>query len=273
VHEGVAVKAVDTEGPDGGVTVTVDDMDGVSHSVQARFVIDASGRDTFLANRRKTKTAHKELERTALGSHWRGADYAGGLQEGMIQIVYTGGEKQGWSWVIPVGSDRLSIGSVMNSSYYLQRRKEMKDAVGDDWQQALYIDEIMSAPFIKEILADAEQMLPVIYNGDYSCFCHEKWGDSFVQFGSPEETFGDHEHYESSMSLQHLLLAGDFFEKSGKYSDFVDTLNDQRKFKQYKKLVIQREKFQADRSCDVPSEVAFPEGLKEREKYWQEIGI
>lgn len=349
VHEGVAVRAVDTDGADGGVTVTVEDADGGSHMIAARFVIDASGRDTFLANRRKTKTAHKELERTALGSHWRGADYAGGLSEGMIQIVYTGGEKQGWIWVIPVGSDRVSVGSVMNSSYYLQRRKEMKAAVGDDWQQALYLDEITSAPFVKGILADAEQMLPVIYNGDYSYVCHEKWGDNFAlvgdasafidpifssgvylamqsaqnlsaavddrlrngveasagamtevydtivgaydlvdklirlfytpealnfaQFGSAEGAFADHEHYESSMSLQHFLLAGDFFEMSGKYSEFVDTLSDTRRFKQYKSLVINRESFQADRSCDVDPAIAFPEGLKERERYWQEIGI
>jgi flavin-dependent dehydrogenase len=349
VHEGVAVRGVDTDGPDGRASVTVEDGDGNRATIDCRFVIDASGRDTFLANRRKSKAAHKELERTALSSHWSGAAYTGGLEEGMIQIVYTGGEKQGWIWVIPIGSDRLSIGSVMNTAYYLDRRRALVAEFPDDWQQQLYLQEIRSAAFVDEILGAAEQMMPVLYNGDYSYICNEKWGDNFAlvgdasafidpifssgvylamqsgrhlaravdhrlrdgieastpifadtygkivgayelvdklirvfytpdalnfaQFGSASATFTEHEHYENAMSFQHFLLAGDFFEEAGKYSAFVDTMTDPRRFDQYKNLVIDREEFQVERTCGVPFDTAYPEGLRAMEKVWLARGI
>jgi flavin-dependent dehydrogenase len=350
VHEGVAVRKVDFD-DDGRVHVTVEDPDGDTHEVVAKFVIDASGRDTFLANRMKTKTAHKELERTALSSHWTGCKYSGGLEQGMIQIVYTGGEKQGWIWVIPLARDRLSIGSVMNTPYFRARRKELKDAGVEDWQSALYLSEINDSAFVRETIGGAEQLWGIMYNGDYSYFCHQKYGDRFAlvgdasafidpifssgvylamqsaryladavdarlrngvdesepkmkevyekivgayslvdklirlfytrdilnyaQLGRPEaaEAWGDFEHYQNTISLQHFLLGGDFFEQAHKYSEFIDTVKEPRKFKMYQKLVLERETFQADSSCEISFEDAFPIHLVAHEERRRAMGI
>ncbi|MGP0030352.1 MAG: NAD(P)/FAD-dependent oxidoreductase [Acidimicrobiales bacterium] len=153
-------------------------------TIECRFVVDASGRDTFLANRMGSKTAHDELERTALSSsHWEGVQYDGGLQEGMIQIVYVGGDKQGWIWAIPLSTDRVSIGVVMNTGYFRDQRRELKAQGIEDWQQALYTKELESAAFCRKILAGARQLRPVIYNGDYSYFCHQKFGENFALVG------------------------------------------------------------------------------------------
>jgi flavin-dependent dehydrogenase len=184
VHEGTAVRSVDLEAPDGGVVVEVVDGQGDVHTVRAKFLIDASGRDTFVANRMGTKTAHKELERTALSCHWKGCKYFGGLQEGMIQIVYTGGEKQGWIWVIPLGRDRLSIGIVMNTSYYRAQRAGLKAEGHDDWRDALYMREILDSPFVQEVLENAERMdYELMLNGDYSYAVGAKWGERFALVG------------------------------------------------------------------------------------------
>ncbi len=167
--DAVRVRAL---GPAGGITV------------DARFIIDASGRDTFLANRMRTKVANKELERTALGcNHWAGARYEGGLQEGMIQIVYVGGEKQGWIWVIPLSTDRLGAGVVMNTSYYLAQRKRLKAQGVDDWQQALYLEELQASPFTARVLEGARQVRRLQCNGDYSYAVTEKWGDRWAVVG------------------------------------------------------------------------------------------
>jgi flavin-dependent dehydrogenase len=182
VHQGAKVEAVDFHGPE-DVEVRAVDRDGRTITVGSRFVVDCSGRETFLANRLQTKTAHKELARTALSSHWRGARFEGGLQEGMINIVYTGGEKQGWIWVIPLGHDRLSIGVVMNTSYFRSQRVALKQQGVGDWQQALYDQELGEAAFTKHILQDAEQYFPIQYNGDYSYFCERKWGDDYALVG------------------------------------------------------------------------------------------
>jgi flavin-dependent dehydrogenase len=182
VHEETKVHDIDLDGTD--VRVRATGPNGDEYDVSCRFVVDASGRDTFLSNRMKTKRAHKMLDRTALSSsHWSGAKYEGGLQEGMIQIVYTGGEKQGWIWVIPLSTDRLSIGVVMNSAYFREQRALLKEQGVEDWQQALYTQELDKSSFCKRILADAKQERPVLYNGDYSYSCEQKWGDKFCLVG------------------------------------------------------------------------------------------
>lgn len=150
----------------------------------ARFVVDASGRFTFLSNRLGTKTAHKELERTALSSsYWKGAKFKDTLEEGLIQIVYLGGEKQGWIWCIPLGTDRLSVGVVVNTAYYTAQRALLKEQGIEDTRLALYLQELEASPFTKDILADAHMERELMVNGDYSYFCKQKWGDNFCLVG------------------------------------------------------------------------------------------
>ena len=184
VHEETRVEEVVVgDGPDDGALVRATGPDGPVE-FQARFVVDASGRDTFLANRMKNKVAHKELERTALSTtYWAGAKFEGGLEQGMIQIVYLGGEKQGWIWAIPLGTDRLSVGVVMNTSYFRRRRQELKAEGVDDWQMALYLSEVQASPFTRYILENATMKRPLNYNGDYSYAVTKKWGDNWALVG------------------------------------------------------------------------------------------
>jgi flavin-dependent dehydrogenase len=152
--------------------------------IRARFVVDASGRDTFMSNRLGTKVAHKELERTALScSYWKGAKFKDTLEEGLIQIVYLGGEKQGWIWCIPLGNDRVSVGVVMNTEYYRSHRAKFKSEGIDDWKMALYLQELQAASYTKDILDGAHMERDLMVNGDYSYFCKQKWGDRFCLVG------------------------------------------------------------------------------------------
>lgn len=184
VYEETRVTGVEFDaGTDGRALVHATGPDG-RITVDASFVIDASGRDTFLANRMNSKVADSDLKRSALSSsHWAGCNYEGGLEAGLIQVVYLGGDKQGWIWVIPLSTDRLSIGVVMNTSYYLERRKELKESGVDDWQQALYLEELQVSPFTARIVAGARQIRPLQYNGDYSYAVTKKWGDRWAVVG------------------------------------------------------------------------------------------
>lgn len=184
VHEETKVdEVVLSDEPDGRSTVRATGPDG-RREFSARFVVDASGRDTFIANRMKKKVAHKELERTALScSNWSGARYEGGLDEGMIQIVYLGGEQQGWIWVIPLSTDRLSVGVVMNTAYFRRQRSELKAKGVDDWQLALYLQELEASPFTRHILEGAQRERGLLYNGDYSYFVTQKWGTNWALVG------------------------------------------------------------------------------------------
>lgn len=177
-------KVTNVDLDDDGATVYASGPDGEQIETRARFVVDASGRETFMSNRLGTKVAHKELERTALScSYWKGAKFIETLEEGLIQIIYLGGEKQGWIWCIPLGTDRVSVGVVVNSSYFRAQRKELIAEGHEDWKLALYLKEIATAPYTKSILDGATMERDLMVNGDYSYLCKEKWGDRFALVG------------------------------------------------------------------------------------------
>lgn len=57
-----------------------------------------------------------------------------------------------------------------------------------------------------------------------------------------------HKAHESALAAGHYMLSGGFFEEYEKFHDFFDMLEDPKRFKQYKKLVIDRDRFSGD-SC------------------------
>ena len=183
VHEEIRVRTVDLDRPDDLVSVTVTGPDGAERKHLARFLVDASGRDTFMANRMGWKKKNPDLDRTALGRHWINVPLTGGLEEGLIQIVYLGGEKKGWIWIIPVGANRASIGVVVGSEYYRAQRQKLIDAGSEDWKLDLYMHELHTSPYVRASLAPATPVNPLMVNGDYSYKSETKFGERFAMVG------------------------------------------------------------------------------------------
>lgn len=183
VREGTRAVAVDLDAGGGGVEVRTAGGDGRKGIYRGRFLIDASGRDTFLGSRMRTKRAHAGLDRAALSTHWLGALYEDGIEEGLLQIVYLGGDKQGWVWAIPVGTDRVSVGVVLNHAYLRGERDRLRRHGSADWRMDLYRQELFSAPFIAEVLAGARTIQPLMFNGDYSYSVTAKHGSNFALVG------------------------------------------------------------------------------------------
>lgn len=182
VKQACRVVGVDLAPGGGGVEVIATGPGG-PETHRARFLIDASGRDTFLGSRMKSKWPHERLDRVAISTHWAGADYSGGLSEGLLQVVYLGGEKRGWVWVIPVGTDRVSVGVVLNHSYVRQNKERLLKDGSHDWQLDLYREEISSSPFVADSLSEAQIIMPLMFNGDYSYSVRRKHGPNFAIVG------------------------------------------------------------------------------------------
>ncbi len=183
VAEETRVMDVDLERSDGLVEVTVATPDGERTSHLARFVVDGSGRDTVLANRFGTKRKNMALDRTAVSQHWMDVPYEDGFDEGLIQIIYLGGEKKGWVWMIPVGANRVSIGTVFSSDYYKGQRKRLLDAGSEDWRYDLYLEELNSGPFVRSLMANAKPVSEMLVNGDYSYKSDNKYGANYALVG------------------------------------------------------------------------------------------
>ena len=71
-----------------GARVQAKHENGQIDTWNTRFVIDASGRDTFLGNRFKIKESNKKHNSTAVYAHFSGAARLEGKQAGDISIFW-----------------------------------------------------------------------------------------------------------------------------------------------------------------------------------------
>lgn len=181
VIEEATVTEVDLDLPDNMACVTVTDKAGQLNRHYARFVVDASGQSTFLANKFRDKSNYEGLNRVALNTHWFNPKYSPELEEGCIEIIHLGGEKLGWIWAIPLSADRLSVGVVMSADYFKAQRKLHK---GDaNMLEKIYHGELLQSKAISDILKDATQDESVNAHGDYSYYTETKYGNNFAVIG------------------------------------------------------------------------------------------
>ena len=183
VMEETKVESVDTDTPDKIVEVKTVNVAGEKQTWHAKFLIDASGQETFLAKRTGNKNAYQELDRIAWLGHWKGAHYKHGAEKGLINIVYMGEGKKGWFAIQPVGKDLISLTMIVERQYMKEQKKLLTDAGIEDWQKAFYLKEIEECPVTKEILCDATMRARFVVVSDYSYFSDVVYGDNFALIG------------------------------------------------------------------------------------------
>ena len=85
---------------------------------RTKFLVDATGRDTLLANHFKCKQKNPRHNSAAMYGHFTGAQRLEGKLEGNITIFWF---DHGWFWFIPLADGTTSIGAVC-WPYYLKSR-------------------------------------------------------------------------------------------------------------------------------------------------------
>jgi len=171
VHEGCKVIGVDFQA-EGGAVVTAEHDDGRKAQWRARFVVDASGRDTFLANRMQIKHRNPKHNSSAVYGHFTGVQRNPGKAEGHITIFWF---KHGWFWSIPLSDGVTSIGMV-TWPYHMKSRK------GRSLEQFLH-DNIQSCPALAERMAKAEPAGPVEATGNFSYCSSRNHGKDYILLG------------------------------------------------------------------------------------------
>src|SRR6201999_3379767 len=119
-HEVVAVEQVDPRRS----TVEVRTDDGRSYRITAQYVVDATGRDTFLSSKKRLRRKNAEHQSAAIFGHFRGAEYRPGEDAGNISIYRF---EYGWIWMIPLPDGVMSVGAVCRPSYLKQRKGRTVD--------------------------------------------------------------------------------------------------------------------------------------------------
>jgi flavin-dependent dehydrogenase len=93
--------------------------DGREYSIQARYVVDASGRDAFLSANKKLRRKNHEHQSAAIFGHFRNAAQRPGEDAGNISIYRF---EHGWIWMIPLRDGVMSVGAVCRPEYLKQRK-------------------------------------------------------------------------------------------------------------------------------------------------------
>src|ERR1700722_9752661 len=93
--------------------------DGTRYRIQARYLIDASGRDAFLAGKRKMRRKNPDHQSAAIFGHFRGALRRAGADAGNISMYRF---PHGWMWMIPLPNEVMSVGAVCRPDYLKQRK-------------------------------------------------------------------------------------------------------------------------------------------------------
>lgn len=169
--EGCRVREVEFPGAGGGAQLLVQREDGGEERWRARFVLDASGRDTFLGNRFKAKRRNPKHNSAAIYAHFRRAQRNEGSCAGDISIFWFA---HGWFWFIPLADGVTSVGAVAWPYYMKSRSKPVNEFL---------MDTIALCPALAARLAGAERVSEAEATGNYSYACDRTHGPGYLLLG------------------------------------------------------------------------------------------
>ncbi|MBP0444596.1 tryptophan 7-halogenase [Roseomonas sp. SSH11] len=158
-------------GPGERARVTARTKEGVELGFRPRFVLDASGRDTFLAGKLRLKESNKYNNTAAMYAHFSGVERREGELDGYISIHLA---EDGWFWLIPLPGDVMSVGFVGNQSAWKGRKGSA---------QELFLARIASSPTVSARTRDARIVSEIYSTANYSYRASSGSGEGYLMIG------------------------------------------------------------------------------------------
>lgn len=157
--------------PHGPARVTARREDGAMLEYEPRFVLDASGRDTFLAGRMRLKESDKQNNTAAAFAHFRGVERSSSEREGCITVHLA---EDGWFWFIPLPDEVMSVGFVGNQKAFKGRGGSVHDFL---------MQRFRNSPMVSGRMQAAELISEVMSAGNYSYRARTAWGEGYLMIG------------------------------------------------------------------------------------------
>ena len=170
VIEGCRVTGVEFPEPGRVVAQTVEE-NGREQQYQAKFLVDASGRDTLLANKFTTKISNKRHHSAAVFGHFTGARRLPGKAVGNISLFWF---DHGWFWFIPLLDGTTSVGAVVHADFIKNRGTDVT---------SFFKSVIAMSPALSDRLRDAELTGPATATGNYSYKSDRIFGPDYIMVG------------------------------------------------------------------------------------------
>jgi flavin-dependent dehydrogenase len=151
--------------------VTATGADGMPLAYSARFLVDASGRDSLLASRLRLKRADKHNNTAAVFGHFRNVPARPGDVAGMISVYLF---KHGWIWMIPLPDDVTSVGVVGTQTFFKARDARL---------DALFARAVAASPSVADRMANARPIGSLVACADYSYDSRYYVGEGHILVG------------------------------------------------------------------------------------------
>jgi flavin-dependent dehydrogenase len=158
-------------GPHGAARVTAEDAEGNTHVYAPRFVLDGSGRDTFIAGRLQTKRSNKKNTTAAVFAHFRNVERRSGETAGYISVHLA---EDGWFWMIPLQGEVMSVGFVGNQSAWRKRTGSMEN---------FFAERLCTSRTVNARMQGAERISDIHSTGNYSYRADTAWGEGYFMIG------------------------------------------------------------------------------------------
>ena len=153
------------------VKIDIENSTGTNETVEARYLLDCSGRQTVLGNFYDLKKTYNHLQKFSVFAHYENVDRAEGIDGTLIRMV-RGLDR--WFWIIPLTSTRASVGVVMDTKTF----RAMKLS-----PEAVLEKCISEQPTVMERMTRAERVSPVYSAGDFSYRNTKFFGDRWLLAG------------------------------------------------------------------------------------------
>ena len=151
--------------------IDIENSTGTNETVEARYLLDCSGRQTVLGNFFDLKKTYDHLQKFSVFAHYENVDRAEGIDGTLIRMV-RGLDR--WFWIIPLTSTRASVGVVMDTKTF----RAMKLS-----PEAVLEKCINEQPTVMERMTGAERVSPVYSAGDFSYRNTKFFGDRWLLAG------------------------------------------------------------------------------------------
>jgi flavin-dependent dehydrogenase len=172
VFQGALVNGIETD-DDGRVETIRVKYEGETRSLKTRYVVDATGRSTFLGSKFRLKEKDPLFDQYAIYGYWKGVGRGPEETAGYIHIHFLPTER-GWVWQIPIDDEITSIGVVTERADFQQDGRD---------PEAYYARHLGSNPELSERLKYGTRVSEVRAEGNYSYGMRELVGPGFMLVG------------------------------------------------------------------------------------------
>ena len=153
------------------VVVQVSTPQGPPQTVQARVLVDASGRSALLGGTLGQREPLPDLGKVALFAHFQGTRRDPTIPDGNIRIHLV---RDGWIWWIPFADGTDSVGCVLHAKVVKERGGSV---------EALFDEVLATSPRLTQGLALAQRITPVHTAANFSYRIVPMVGDRYLAVG------------------------------------------------------------------------------------------